>query len=257
MTRIEYSVLRYSPSLISGECINLGILYHDLETNDRDFISTQKFERVKQFDDELDIDSLKFLLDSIKLDVKPNLMTNENNFSILSYTKYYIKEFNFIAPITFSDVNPKVAITKIKNIYLRFDCEKGRRPTKEDELSFVKQIMNGRKDIYTRNAKVKGVYDDDIIYDYATSNRGYKFFDLNEKDLKKVIQSVKAWAWNAEKTKQIKTTFVVSEKNVEDENSYLQVIMQILKGSSAEVYEVSDFIHSIGDQEKEHTASIF
>ena len=56
---LKYSVLRYSPSSVSGEKINLGIIFFDETLNYREFRYSKKFSRLSSFDDEININLVK------------------------------------------------------------------------------------------------------------------------------------------------------------------------------------------------------
>ena len=74
MSEIEYSVLSYSPSMITGERINVGLLFHKSDGDVCRFEYTKKWSRLIAFDDELDIDFFKLYLEGIKhpaLTMKP------------------------------------------------------------------------------------------------------------------------------------------------------------------------------------------
>ena len=55
MAVIEYSVLGYYPSAISDEKINVGILFHELDSGRRTFYVMKNWECLEKFDNELDI----------------------------------------------------------------------------------------------------------------------------------------------------------------------------------------------------------
>ena len=55
--KLKYSILQYSPSLVSGESINLGVLAASDVEPFVDFIPTKKMTRVAEFDDSLDLDA--------------------------------------------------------------------------------------------------------------------------------------------------------------------------------------------------------
>ena len=63
---LKYSVLRYSPSMLSGERINLGILFSEESTGYHSFYYTKNFNRLKSFDDDLDKSVVKTLLAGIE-----------------------------------------------------------------------------------------------------------------------------------------------------------------------------------------------
>ena len=66
---LKFSVLRYSPSSISGETINLGILFSDETCGFCSFKYAQKLERVLKFDDTLKREELVNLLGGIEEEV--------------------------------------------------------------------------------------------------------------------------------------------------------------------------------------------
>ena len=78
MTNIlQYSVLRYSPSIVSGESINLGVLVADGDY--AEFFHTIRFSRVHEFGDTLNIDTVRVLLDAISDEVKGDLTVTGND----------------------------------------------------------------------------------------------------------------------------------------------------------------------------------
>lgn len=126
MPRLKYSVLRYSPSPPSGEQINLGILFHDEESDYREFKFTQNFTRLAQFDDELDIDIVQKLLMGIKDEFESK--ETSKTIDIESYTRFYINAFHFggVQSTSYDDVDE--TIEQICKIYFRFDYIKSIRP---------------------------------------------------------------------------------------------------------------------------------
>lgn len=57
--KILFSVLRYQ--LITDEFMNIGILFHNLDTDERRLETISKWTRLKGFDDELDLKIFKIL----------------------------------------------------------------------------------------------------------------------------------------------------------------------------------------------------
>lgn len=77
---LKYSVLRYSPSVLSGESINLGILFSEENIGYYSFRFTRNLARIKSFDDELNREALFDLLTGIKEEV--DLESNQKIFKI-------------------------------------------------------------------------------------------------------------------------------------------------------------------------------
>lgn len=88
---LKYSVLRYSPSIVSGESINLGILYSDEATGFHSFRFTHRLNRVLQFDDTLSKEKLLNILEGIETTVSEQ----KDDFDIDKYIKYYINSYRF------------------------------------------------------------------------------------------------------------------------------------------------------------------
>ena len=243
MGGLQYSVLRYSPSLLSGESINLGILFSS-EKYAR-FEYTKKMNRIREFDDTLDMDVLKFMLESIKSDVEGDLTTQERDFNISTYIKFYCKEYHFsnVMDITYYDDLEK-RIEEIKKIYLRFDYEISQRPSSQQELLFLRSLLSDKGSKVRLRASAPGIHNETVRYDFIVGDYGIKYFSLNsDKDLRKIMNDVKAWAWNSEHYGLVRPV-IVYNSDIEDKSSqqyaYLQSIIQIFKESSDHVYSLEN-----------------
>ena len=116
---LEYSVLRYTPILVAGEHVNIGVLFSS--DNFQEFHSIKKFSRIKSFDDELDINALKFLISSIKNDIQLSLYNEDKKFNINDFTKYYMNEFHFSKPIKIAFTDLAKTIDDITKLYLKYE----------------------------------------------------------------------------------------------------------------------------------------
>ena len=203
---LQYAVLKYAPSLVSGESINLGILVASESEPLVDFIATKKFARVKEFDDTLDIEMLKIFLQGIKGEVETTLENYNQLFDISNYTQYYCNEYHFSRTIELS--------------YKQFD-------------SALKELK--------RNVKELGSYSDQITYDFRVENYGIKLFWLKGKELNRLMTSVKAWAWNCQNSPQdIKTVIIYNYDIEESHSTEMQTFLNIFKASSKYIYSWTD-----------------
>ena len=112
---LKYSVLRYSPSPISGEQINLGILICDESTDYREFYSTEKYSRLIAFDDELDIDLIHMLLCGIR-----EVVTDmAKKFDMEEFIRFYINAFHFddIKSITYDEMDKTLEYLRITYLH--------------------------------------------------------------------------------------------------------------------------------------------
>lgn len=119
---LKYSVLRYSPSILSGERVNLGILFSEESVGYHSFYYPHNLGRIKSVNDELDESILKEFLLGIKEEISGEWY--DNSFDIGEYVKYYINDYKFEAPqvILYDDLD---AVTnRLIKSYFRFDFEK-------------------------------------------------------------------------------------------------------------------------------------
>ena len=124
MTSImKYSVLRYSPSKVAGEKINIGILFSDRQGKRVEFRHTSNWQRVKSFDDELDINTLKSFVEGVKLDVD-YAMESGASFDLEKYIKFFINGFMFEREQKIQYDDWENTVKKLNSIYLRFDLER-------------------------------------------------------------------------------------------------------------------------------------
>lgn len=239
---LKYSVLRYSPSKIAGEKINLGIIFVDEEHDFRHFRYTKKLSRLTNFDDEIDLKMVKALLKGIEEDVKGTLFTK--NFDIDAYTKYYINDFCFETPkmIPYTDLDGM--IEKLNKTYFRFDYEKKERPSKEDDRKLIESLITAKGKSIKRNEYVLGSFDERIRYDIVTDDFKIKIFDFDNKNLNKLINSAKSWAWNCMFDSEKKSVIIYrySEDSDERSRAEFETIMKIFKSAEANIYDIDDGI---------------
>lgn len=239
---IKYSVLRYSPSIVSGESINLGVLFSSDDY--REFRYTRKYNRIREFDDTLDIDTLKVLLSSIAEEVNPDIISLNKSFSIESYVRFYCKEYCFspIYSIAFSNI--KKTIDDIMRIYLRFDFDIKQRPNSKQELAFLRSILSSQGQKVQSNSSCIGAFSEQVRFDMIFGNYGIKYFHFSsKKDLKKVMNDVKAWAWNCENQSIINPIIVYSTDITSEDterSSQLKSILSIFAKATKNVFNIEE-----------------
>lgn len=237
---LKYSVLRYSPSTVAGEKINLGIIFCDETSNYREFKYTKKFKRLSSFDDEIDISLVKKLLQCIKDDVTGNLFTH-NKFDIYEYTKYYVNDFSFDEPkvIRYDDLDEMV--DKLNKTYFRFDYEKGERPSKADDKKLIEQLICTNGNRVKKDEYVYGVCNERIKYDFITEDYKIKIFDFDGKNLKRLISSAKTWAWNCMFNDDKKAVIIYRYSESEPKyNNEFKIILDIFAKSKTLVYDIEE-----------------
>lgn len=119
---LRYSVLRYSPSLLSGEKINLGIVFSEESTGYHSFYYARNLSRIKSFDDEIDIPVLKDFLVGIEEEVAGDWFST--GFDIDSFIRFYINDYKFDSTQAILYHDLEEMITTLKKTYFRFDFSK-------------------------------------------------------------------------------------------------------------------------------------
>lgn len=225
MNKIVYSVFRYYPSFVSGESINLGVLFYNESENYSSFHHTKKFGRVAAFDDEMNIPFLKLMLSSLKKEFN-NPIYSENKIDIDQKTRYYMNEFKFDKPIEINiENNLEETIENIKKIYLRFDYDISERINKSEEIKIIASLLSNRGIEYLKNRNIIGNYNEKIKYDFLMGDIGVKFFSLkNKKSFNTIMCYVKAWAWNSTNIKNIKTVILHDYTDIEENENNLNKI---------------------------------
>lgn len=237
MFKIDFSVLSYHPSFLTDESINVGILFHCKETNTKFFKTTQNWTRLEKFDDELDIGFARIFLESIEEEINEKeaikLFEIKEKFNIQDFIRFYVNEFKFsiIHTVEVNDFNDFIEDTS--KIYLRYDFDKKARPKKKEELAFLKLLLKD-KNIKSENKVIKGLYEDSIVFDYVLGDFGIKLFNFEEKGISKMINHIKAWAYNSEELKeQYKIIITYTKDNDFDieKNIHFQAIQNIVNNS--------------------------
>lgn len=226
MFTVRFSVLSYYPSFITTENINIGILFQNAETNSVYFYTTQNWDRVRAFDDELNINFMKDYLKGISYEAENHLFNN--NFEIEEYIKYFTNEYKFlnVQSVQCDDVNEFIEETK--KIYLRFDYQKKERLSKGQEQKYIYKLLRSSNIEYTRE-KIKGYFDENIKYDYVIGEYAIKLFTFEGKSLSHLISSAKMWSFNAQEMKdKYKTIFIYDkeEKNIKYFDSIIRILSE-------------------------------
>ena len=240
---LKYSVLRYSPSSVSGEKINLGIIFYEEKEQYREFRYSKKFARLSSFDDEININLVKNLLQSIKDEVEGNIFTY-SDFDIDEYTKYYVNDFCFEKPKSIKYNVLEEIIERLHKTYFRFDYEKAERPSKSDDKKLIEQLIYTQGKEYKKDYYVYGRFNDKIKYDIVTENYNIKIFDFDDKQLNLLVNNAKTWAWNTMFGDNKKTIIIYRYNDINSKySSEFKIIMDIFKNAQAQVYDIEQGMH--------------
>ena len=237
---LKYSVLRYSPSTVAGEKINLGIIFFDEQINRREFKYSKKFTRLANFDDEINVGFVKKLLQTIKNEVEGNLFTYEK-FDIEEYTQYYVNDFFFDKPKMIKYDLWEEMVERLNKTYFRFDYDKSDRPSRVEDKKLIEQLICTQGKSFKKNQYVYGLCNDKIKYDIVTDDYNIKIFDFDGKNLNLLINSAKTWAWNSMYGDKKKDIIIYRyNDNVSKYSEEFQVIMKIFEMAKANIYDIEE-----------------
>lgn len=242
MGELKYSILRYAPSLISGETINLAAVFNYFSDFDhREFYCIKNWSRVSAFDDSVSIPMLK----DIMLDMEEEIGTPLDNpdFSLEQFCSKYHNELYFDTAIKFSDISDaqlSEEIERIKHMYFSFDYKKEERPDSEDQKKFLAMVLKSKNVEYSRNSSQMGLYNEKITYDFIFNEYGVKFFNLNrKKKYGSTLNSAKAWAWNCKNSPNNLKTIILYD-TVNENDVEVRAILNIFRASTDFVINVHD-----------------
>jgi len=237
MPTLQFSVLSYYPSFVTQENINIGLLFYIIDTNEASFYSIRKWDRVRAFDDELDVDFMKDYLKGLSYEVNSGLFSHNIKFDMDQFVKHYINEYKFsrIQTVDCQDVDEFIETTK--KVYLKYDYEKHERLKKNQESRYIYQLLRSSNVPYTRE-KIKGNFNEDIKYDYIIGEHAVKIFNFEGKQLNYIINNIKAWAFNANEMQNVYKTIFIYDVELKDVPLF-DAVIEILSKSSYKTLPLS------------------
>ena len=243
MKRIDFSVLRYYPSFITGECINLGILIYCAEDNFIRFehINHKHHNRLRTFDDELDISMVAQMLDIISEDIKAYSLPliTKKSFDLKEYIKYFTNEFRFSSISSVDYESTDIAVKELTDICLRLYYPKNERPDKTIERNYIERVIKTNHCEYTKNQKAKDDFGFTINYDFMIDNKtGIKYFNIKSESINKMVNHLRSWAWNGEHSSMESSIIVYSCDDSSKHDPVLLKALEILKSETQYVVNI-------------------
>lgn len=242
MKKIEYAALKYYNSCISEECLYVGMLFNNITDNERKFISIKNFRRLSVFDDDINIDFFKDYLKSIKDEVETNIFNYFKEFDMKEYIRPFTNELKF-SKITSVETDESDFMENICKLYLKYDYDKKERLSKETEKHYIQRVLKSSNIPFTREP-ICGKHNEQIKFDFVTDDFVIKVFDFEDKDLTRIISSVKSWAYNAREMKEEKKTIFLYDSDILGSEEF-RIIKSILSEDAYKVLPVDRGIEYI------------
>ncbi|MCY8654267.1 DUF3037 domain-containing protein [Bacillus spizizenii] len=162
---IHYAICRYIPDILRGEAINVGILTHVPSKGYCKFNKIKNLSRVKSFDDEVDIDVIKALLESIQYQFN----TEPDNFQLPGIKedtfleaelKYYVNQIQFseVRSLNSTPSSIKEDIEDLTDMYLYYDKKKSERITADKVKRLTSKMFKQNTIKVKRNPSAKNQF---------------------------------------------------------------------------------------------------
>lgn len=243
MRTIQYAALNYYNSVVSDECLCLGVLFHELSNDSRTFNFIHNFKRLESFNDEINIDFVKVYLQSIKDEVETSLFNYHTDFDLQSYINTYVNEFRF-SKIFQASTEDSNFIENTTKLFLRYDFEKNQRLNKNEETHYIREIFKSNKIPYSSNTPIQGFYNENINFDFLTDKYAIKLFKYKDKNLNNLISNAKIWSYNAKELENTKKVIFLYDMEILDSPQFT-IIMDILSEHSYKTMTIETGIQYI------------
>lgn len=222
MKRIEYAALNYYPTMVSSECICIGVLFHNLDDGEIKFSHIHNYKRFQTFDDEISLKYIRNFLTNLESDILYEY--DVTNFNLSNYTEEFVNNYRFQAVKRVEVEENEDYITQLSKVYLKFDFQKKNRLSAAEELKWIKTIL-ASKDIECTDGETKGEYDDSLRFDFKVKDCYVKYFSFENNNLSRNISIARQWAFAAQEIPN-KVIFLF-DSNTKDKKS-LEIILKIL-----------------------------
>ncbi len=200
---IFFAVCRYIPDILRGESINAGIVVHVPENKFVNFYKTKNLSRIRTFDDEIEIDVLKALLESLEYQFDNNRTSemkdiDKNNF-LEKELVYFINQIQFaqIRVLNSDDESVEKDIKDLIDTYLYYDKKKSDRIPASRVKSLATKMLTTSylKDRVDRNPKVTNVFNQspfDLSLDIDGEKTLIKAITFDYKNKNKFFNEIKS-----------------------------------------------------------------
>lgn len=265
--KLNYAICKYTPDLLRGETINVGIVFHYWTKDDQfsQFVKIKNRHRLRSFDDEYDKEYIDMVFDSLSFDFdfdtlheleeyRKNEFENIRNDNFLeTKIKYYVNEFSFtnVRSIYTTNKNISKDIEELKLTYLYYDKPKGQRVSTDE----VRKLISKHYIRYGLNQKLRSpeVFDtfNKQVFDFEFDNMYVKAFSLDYKRQEDLRKNIKTLLYDLTKNRKAlkgkEFIIVTDNESIEEENFFVNIINKELKSAKikTEIEPLHEYIEEI------------
>lgn len=259
---VNFAICRYIPDILRDEFINVGVVVHVPEDKFVHFYKTRNYRRIKAFDDEVELEVIKALLESLEYQFNsttvhsPDFKGTENNDFLLYEISTYVNQLQFSNIRTFSSLDLDEDIKDLCDTYLYYDKKKSERIGPEKVRSLVSKMFSSSRinSIVKRNPEFKNIFQQQpfdfcleinnnstlikaISFDYQSKNKFYK-------EIKSLLYDVQYF--RDKDIHDIKLVINNTELNTDYEQNAFKILNEF-----TDVYTLEQFSKFVDEAEKD------
>lgn len=261
---IYFSVCKYIPDLIRGESINIGLVVHYPHEERSEFIKPKNWKRISSFDDELDYDILKAVLENMEHQLTIKGTKNDKDIGTIKdaflkkHLAFYVNNFQFGEILPLRTDNVKKEVSDLWDMYLYYEKPKNERISQDRVRALTRKIFNQ----YNIRENYKYIPDYENIFhqkpfDFTLRLRSKEVFikalSFDYKQPERLLKEVKSVLFDIEEARQLGYEDIkIVINNTEFETDYEKMIYEILvKQKNIQVLTLSQLTDLItsGDAE--------
>jgi Protein of unknown function (DUF3037) len=266
---IHYAVCKYVPDILRAEFINVGVLAHIPEDGWSEFHKTKNLKRIKSFDDEVELDVVSVLLESLEYQFNANSLSDVDNtayihkdYFIEEETKYYVNQIQFSEVKTLASYNVQEDLNDLYDMYLYYDKPKSDRINTDRVRRLVSKMFTNSafKSSINRRPSTQNLFKQ-YPFDFSINLKGeetlIKVFSFDYKKFNHLFSEVKSFLYDVNHFKRMDINNIkVVINNTDFDKEFEQIALSHLK-EELEVYTLQEFAEYINKAEAELTKGLW
>lgn len=258
---INFAVCRYIPDILRDEFINVGVLVHIPSEKFVNFYKTRNYKRILSFDDEVEIDVIKAMLESLEYQFNtttvhsPDLSNVGHPDFLTTFTSIYVNQLQFSNIRTFSSELVAEDIRDLCDTYLYYDKKKSDRIGPEKVRRLVSKMFTASKinSLVDRKPKYKNMFQQqtfDFSLKLNDNDTLIKVLSFDYKNKNKFFKEVKSTLFDIKYFKDMDIHDIkIVINNTDFSKKHERSAFEVLSGLS-EVYTLEQFSKYIDEAEK-------
>jgi hypothetical protein len=259
---IYYTVCRYVPDILRDEFINVGVLAHIPEERWCEFYKTKNLKRIRNFDDEVELDVISVLLESLEYQFNTNSISDadlvdiDKDYFLQNEIKYYVNQIQFSEIRSLASYNVEDDLKDLYDMYLYYDKQKSDRINTDRVRRLVSKMFTNSafKSEVNRKPSAQNLFRQHP-FDFSVKLKGeetfIKVFSFDYKKYNHLFNEVKSFLYDVNHFKQMNINNIkVVVNNTEFDKEFEQIALSRLK-EEIEVYTLQEFADYINEAESD------